>query len=553
MKSTVSLQMIVKDEYEQVKRIIEKAFPYFDEINLTVSDKTTANKLSKLAIESPNVKYREWNDNFSDARNANYAMSTTDYTFWVDADDQFNFSVIPELVAMADENQIDAIFLPYNYAFNDQGQVITRHWRERLVRNGRGYTWKGAVHETLISDQNPTTHMVDEPVIHTTSPEKSELSRERNHQILVAELERDGEDTDPRTLHYLGMSLFALGDYEHCIDIMDWYLRVGGSIDDSYRALTIMSEAAYKLDHFDQAMEYAMKCMALKPEDPTGYWLMAQYEADQENWEQALEWCNTAETKKDPEGLSVYDPTSRERAVLIAAQAHFMLGEYNAALKQLRRIPNNEFAKDLMDDFTDEADAETFTKLLGNLRPFFQSDIALWESLSDEMKYDKRLRWLRNIATEPQQWNDKSIVIFCGQGYEEWGPHTLDKGMGGSEEAVVYLSRELARLGYRVTVYGEAKHLDIERGRQAVVWLPWQQFDPRDQFNVFVAWRAPQILEKVNAKVKLADIHDIIPEELVKNYPDVTYLFKSNYHKELYGDVDSRVIGNGIDKEQFNG
>jgi hypothetical protein len=82
----------------------------------------------------------------------------------------------------------------------------------------------------------------------------------------------------------------------------------------------------------------------------------------------------------------------------------------------------------------------------------------LYEALCDDLRYDTRLLPLRNKATTPKEWSDKSIVIFCGQGYEEWGPHTLDKGMGGSEEAVVYLSRELSKLGYEVTVYGEVDH-----------------------------------------------------------------------------------------------
>ena len=34
---------------------------------------------------------------------------------------------------------------------------------------------------------------------------------------------------------------------------------------------------------------------------------------------------------------------------------------------------------------------------------------------------------------------------------------------------------------------------------------------------------------------------------------DVTYMFKTDYHKGLYDDVDSAVIGNGIVKEQFHG
>lgn len=548
--STVSLQLIVKDEAADIQRIVSQAIDYVDQINITISDKPTFNKVSKIikgvpALEEKlNVKYREWNDNFADARNANYALATTDWTFWIDADDEFDFTRLPEIVAAAENDDAESVFLPYNYAFNDQGEIITRHWRERLIRSGKGYSWRGAVHETLISDDPGNQIQIDQPVNHRSKNHAASL--ERNHAILVNAVKVDSPD--PRDLCYLGASYFSLGEYDKCIETLLDYLEVGGSVEDAYRSMTLISEAAYHLGRHDHALEYASKCMVMKPEYPMGYWLMAQYEADQSNWPEALEWVKVSLTKPDPQTLSVFDPSARDRAILIGAQAEFMLENYNAALAYLRLIPNNESAKELYKDFQKEADAETFVKMLPNLRKYFNNDRSLFESLTDDIKYDKRVRPLRNVATEPKKWPARSIVIFCGQGYEEWGPHTLDKGMGGSEEAVVYLSKELSRLGYDVTVFAEHN----SHYQTIVDWRPWNQVDFRDDFDIFVAWRTPSILEKVNARIKLADIHDVLPKELVKDYPDVTYLFKSQYHKNLYGPVNSKVIGNGVKVSQFH-
>ena len=66
------------------------------------------------------------------------------------------------------------------------------------------------------------------------------------------------------------------------------------------------------------------------------------------------------------------------------------------------------------------------------------------------------LRRIRELFNQPRTWEDKEIAIFCGEGYEEWGPHPLDKGMGGSEEAIVYLAPQLQKLGYKITVCGAA-------------------------------------------------------------------------------------------------
>lgn len=566
--STVALSMIVKDEFEEVEVLLSQAMDYFDELNIVVSDKPTCNKLKKNFSDAKfNIKWREWNNKFDEARNVALDMCTTDFFFWLDADDSFDFKAIPQLVEIAEQNDIDAIFLPYNYMQDEQGNSVTRHWRERLIRLGRGYSWRGWVHETCITDEKVVTHKVDFEVKHNATLDDAKASYARNNVILE---DAYAETKDPRYLFYLGMSAFTGKEYDKCIQLLSDYLQVGGSIEDIYRALGLISEAAYYSGKFELALEYATKSTTLKPEYPMGYWLLAQYEADQDNYENALEWVRVSETKPDPDTLSVWDPTSRERATLIAARSLFMLGRYNEAFNELRKIPKNADAQKVYPDFLEEADAESFVTLLPRIRKFFSSDKALWNALCHDMQYDVRLQQLRHIVNEPKTWDDKSIVIFCGQGYEEWGPQTLDKGMGGSEEAVVYLAPELAKLGYEVTVYGEADMVQspsmssdkIEEYSKtlptpytAPVWKPWKEIDVRDTFNIFVSWRAPQFLERVNAKVKLADIHDVLPPEVMKDYPDVTYLVKTAFHRSLTPDVPDekfRVIGNGIKKEQFS-
>lgn len=553
--ATVSLQVIVKDEIDNVKGMLASAAKFFDEFNITVSDKPTANKLKKWAEGDSrfNIKWRQWNDKFDDARNDNFALSTTDYTFWVDADDFFDFTAIPELMNIATENNLDAIFLPYNYAQDEDGRCVTRHYRERLVRNGAGYTWRGRVHETQISEEKTKTHIVDHPeVIHHTTEERVKASVMRNHKIL----EKGYEETeDPRYLLYLGMSYGTLEAYEAAVIALTEYLKVGKSVEDVYRALSLISEFSYYLNEPEVAMDYAMKAATLKPEYPMAYWLLAQYEADQKNWEQSLEWVKVSQTKPDPQTLSIWDPSARERAILMGAQAEFMQEHYNAALKYLQMIPQNTNAEALLEGFQEEADAETFFTLLPRMQKYFSSNKSLWQALAPMFQYDQRIQDLRFSVTEPTYWPRNSIVIYCGQGYEEWGPQTLDKGMGGSEEAVVYLTRELANLGWNVTVYGEAEMQENPDGEHYVRWLDWREYDPRDHFNVFVAWRAPVLLDGVNAKVKVVDVHDVLTEHQMSLKPDVNYFVKSEFQKDLYDFIPSEqftVIGNGIKKSQFH-
>ncbi len=561
--SSVALMMLVKDELQNAKHIITNALPYFDQITITVSDKTTANKLKKEFTPHPHVDidWRAWTDDFAAARNHNMSKVKCDYAYWQDADDAFDFRHIPQLVEIMD-NGVDALFLPYNYAQDEDGNCVVRHWRERMVRLSVPFEWRGRVHESMISDTPYISHKENIEVKHIGGDPMKSL--ERNHKILEKAVE---ETNDPRYVMYLGMSYFTKREYAKAAETLVDYLGFDNDNDeDVYRSLCLISESAWNLKAHNDAKEYALKAIEVIPEYPMGYWLMGQYEVSLGKLESGLEWLKTSETKPDPETLAVWDPTSRDRSKLLMATTLFELGRHNEALAVLKRVKNPALVDDLYNHFVDEADKETFINLLPRIRKFYKSDEELFNSLSSDLKYDVRLKALRNKVTKPKKWGDKSLVIFCGQGYEEWGPHTLDKGMGGSEEAVVYLSRELARLGWVVTVYAEAEGYDddtftseprppieLEGKRTKVMWRPWQEIDTRDEFNVFVSWRSPQFAEKVKAKVKIVDLHDVVPAEIVKDQ-DATYFVKSQYHRDLYKHLPDEkfvVVGNGIRKEQF--
>ena len=92
------------------------------------------------------------------------------------------------------------------------------------------------------------------------------------------------------------------------------------------------------------------------------------------------------------------------------------------------------------------------------------------------------------------------VAFYCHEygnaWFPNWGPSNLGQGLGGSEEAVVHLSRELARLGFWVEVYADPTASDVGRDRGVgegsgggVVWYPYQAYDVSRPPDVFVAWR----------------------------------------------------------------
>jgi glycosyltransferase involved in cell wall biosynthesis len=85
-----------------------------------------------------------------------------------------------------------------------------------------------------------------------------------------------------------------------------------------------------------------------------------------------------------------------------------------------------------------------------------------------------------------------------------------------------------------------------------VEWKPWTYIDKRDKFNILIVWRMPEFCSQFTAKKMFVDMHDVLPRKTVKPYKGVTYLFKSQYHKDLYENIENfAVIPNGIKVDQF--
>lgn len=548
---TTSLHLIVKDEVEAVAELVKQAHWYFDAIYITISGKKAYDAFKKLDLdEAPQIDYRPWNNRFDDARNHNWKLGEGhDFSMWIDSDDEFNFSAMPQLKEVMQDT--DAVYLPYHYDHDEQGNVIVSHWRERIVRRSIGWNWKGWVHETLIPDQPIRKEMVDfAPVIHHSDHREQSLNR--NHDILVQAYE---ETEDPRYLHYLAISHYTQKNYDLAINLFKQYIEVGGWDEEIYRSLVKISECYYAKKDYDNAIRHGLEAIGFMPELPMAYHAVAQYEFKQKNYKQALEWVKVAVQKKAPENMSIYDPTQANRSLLTGALCEYELGNYREAVELVKKVTVVDVSE-LLPEFEKEASIERLRDILPALFKHYKDPKVLWESLHDSIKYDSRFRAYREQFTEPETWSKGSIVFFCGKGYEEWGAHTLANGMGGSEEAVVYLSRELVKRGYRVTVFGEVPEAYDDwvdkKKNQAVSYRPWQHIDRRDTFDTMIVWRAPQFAGQFKANKILIDMHDKLPEGMVKPFKNATYMFKSQYHASLYPQITNySVVGNGIDGSQF--
>ena len=159
------------------------------------------------------------------------------------------------------------------------------------------------------------------------------------------------------------------------------------------------------------------------------------------------------------------------------------------------------------------------------------------------------------------------IVYVCGLWSIDWDP--MDESLGGSEQAVVNLSRQWAAAGKRVAVYGEVPRCT----HNGVDYFPFSHFDPWQRFDTLILWRYHGIvpfqhcIRGVSARNIFIDFHDNMIEhfapakEMVQSDPRVRLFFKSRFHYDQFVErtgidsslVDRRhaIIMNGIQVDAF--
>jgi glycosyltransferase involved in cell wall biosynthesis len=180
----------------------------------------------------------------------------------------------------------------------------------------------------------------------------------------------------------------------------------------------------------------------------------------------------------------------------------------------------------------------------------------------EAMNYHARRFLLRQFVKRNTRYlkrtsSGNDLVFYCDYSAFPWHPRA--KGFAGSEEAVINLTRELAKLGWDVTVYNNCGHKPLVDA--GVTYRPWWEFNPRDKQDVVIVWRWLRALDwEINAERIFVELQDTTPERYFttrNRIAKVRGIFvKSRFHRSFYPNLsDDRIIvvPNGIDLDLLQG
>ncbi len=568
------LYPLIKDHIDELVVVVppkDKAIPFLkDKATVIEKDFTQAiepeiiKKMKEYGLEV-DLKYRLFN--FAAARNASLEAATGDYVLWLDADDTpLGMDNVKKIIEKNEDIEVfDAV---YDYYRDEEGNPVSDHSRERIFINNGKWEWKGGklglIHETLLPTgaYEPIRMDIPDEVFRVEHlGDHVDSSSMRNHIALLYEyLKTEGDD--PRTTLYLGIEYFNRKMYDYCIKVLLEYVKVGGSTEDRYGAWVKIAEAYHMMGDSKSGRNAYLEAQKEMPHRPDAYLGLGESYHEAGEWAKSVEFMMTGLQKRLPQTKQALDKmkyTFRPSGYI--ALAYMELGKqreaYDWFIKAAKMNPKHPWVKQYAPLFIEAKDLDEYVKSfvkLGQIsqRLYPKTLSKLAAVVPDELKDQELLMDFKWRYTSPKIWQDNTVVFFCSSAFEDWGPESLEKGCGGSEEAIIQLTKQLVKLGWDVTVYNNCIKEQIKDG---VKWVRYERFNPRDMFNILVSWRN-NMLDAKTASKRYIDVHDVpdlryYDKELVDG---TKLLVKSKYHRDRFPDLPDDqfvIIPNGISMEQF--
>lgn len=610
----LALAMIVKgtgNEPKELDRALSSVAPYVDGIFITITGSKDDTKETQAVCEKfkATVSYQDalWTVDkkeydwvktllghephsqigdkvfqFDVARNYNLSTipASFDYIMWLDCDDVVvGAEKIPEVMKLIESNALDAMFINYIYQaeFNPDGgirQVIIEHLRERIVKRGK-YRWVMPIHETLI-ELLPTrkSDNYDLHILHLAEQQDREESIYRNLKNLELAIYKT-EGKDPRQLYYLSKSyidLAMLGKKEYldyAIPLLQLYLEgpnKSGWPEERAQAWQYLGEIYREKGQINNGVKCIANALIEAPEEPSLFLSMATMYSVKGDWERALFWVKLCTSVKMKKSTLVNNPRDLKIRILqVIYNSCLNLGQIDEAWASAHKMlefypedPQFQNAYRFIDQLRNDRDLTNYyLRIVKELagKGEMEKIKTLLVSAPESIINNPFIINLWQQYNPPKAWDKNEIAIFCGPGFTTWSPKQLsdpkESFVGGSEEAVIRMSAELQKLGWKVTVYGDPGN---DAGNyEGVEWVPYYRFNRRDAFNVLVVWRNIGFVDQeLKAKKIYIWNHDIqnpqdwTPERVGKITKGI---FLSNWHRENVKNVpDEKVLlsTNGI-------
>jgi glycosyltransferase involved in cell wall biosynthesis len=589
----IALNVLAYNETDCLDKCLESAKGLVDEIYVGYSGgkdyPATEKILKKHGVTIVPIKPIQPIDNggtgFSVARNTLQKATKADLIFWVDSDDiiQLNEGVRRSEVLFKIKKTFNSspalgsLWSIYYYDFDKNGNCINTVERERVYRKDY-YEWIGKLHEVAIPTVGMGWARQDLFTIkHNTTHERMVASSERNLKMslfIYDEEKKEGKLTY-RTAMNLARSLVVMKGVQYSGQVMrgmdaalPMYFEALSLADndvDRCDVLLKVAEIYRRSRKVDEALKMDAEVIRLKPHWPDGHIGLGDSYKMIDRYKEAIECYKTSLTKTySADDMLGADPTKYSLGVYKSlAFCLFFSMQGKEALEYVKKaICISKADYDMLSLQTIIEDALNKQRMTDNIIEI--KTLLEKEKEFGKIKYLSKMlpSWMESEPFAVQLKNEfdpkfekNTMIVYCGETYKAWSPESAKHGIGGSEEMVIYLTRELAALGWNITVYCSC---DKPGNYAGVEYKEYWSYIPSLPSDVFIAWRNEDFLEVApKTGKKYLWLHDVKEDKMWK--PHLTtkadkIFFLSKFHRSiltLVPDDKVWITRNGILPEHF--
>ena len=547
---TIALCMIAKDNADVISRVLDSTEKVFDAYYLqdTGSTDDTVEVFEKWCKKNKkqfktskrfvgkSYKYVEIDGkkvlgDFAKARNNSFDMakkSGHDFAFWLDTDDILKGARnIPQLIKNMDKDGIHNAIMTYVYAKGPGGLRAVTQKRERIIDIRLKGKWANRVHENYqIKGEHKVTDVPEGSVIveHLRTPFESINTGRRNHLIMLQQLKEEGiKNFDDNMLHNLAFDHWERAEHKEAIKYYEIILEERKDkypIETLFKVIINTGKSYLELGDIEKAIIYGYRAKKLDRNTPEPYLLLAQCFSIQGEWEDTI---RLAKQSLEVKVRNTIAPVNEMEIHLLPRKllehAYMQVGmmkEAKAMSDEIVKISPMAINKSTRGQIDLEIKRKKAIQGIGSLVRYIQdtNDYPMLDRVHTAiplaLKEDDSVRaFIQEIQADYKRKTrhvkfegSKNIILYAGPHYEPWdGNADKEKGIGGSEGMTIQLSRELAALGNKVTIYGEPGE-SIGKEIDGVLYEHHSKWKPEMKCDVFISLRNPGIFAKVIAATK---------------------------------------------------
>jgi len=238
----------------------------------------------------------------------------------------------------------------------------------------------------------------------------------------------------------------------------------------------------------------------------------------------------------------------------------FMKGEKDKGIKILQRAidvdplqPRPYFSLGMI--YYQEGDFKTASD-------YFRNTIS--KDVGFENAYDFYLRSAEQCGIKVR--NDDADFVFYTSGISFDGATVYKRGLGGSETALSYMAKEIARRGYTVKVFNNCDNPGVYDGVDYRQLVDYHIFNRFNKTKVFISSRSfKPFFFDIHADVKIVWLHDTVNVDYLRKYDlnkldfsDIKIFTLSKFHTKQWREklnlpsCNFFITRNGFDPEMFD-